>query len=118
METHIGVTYQVRVADYKEGLRWYKTLFNRDPDFIPHEEFAEWEIVNGAWLQVAKGEATIGNGPIRLGIQDIHSERKRLMKSLNIKIEEVNTREGVPAAWCTFNDPYGNLVGLFQELDG
>jgi hypothetical protein len=117
MRKHIGVTIQVRVTNYEEGLRWYKTLFDRDPDFIPHEDFAEWEIVKSTWLQVAKGKPSIGNGPLRLGIQDIHSERERLMKALHIKIEEVNTREGVPAAWCTFNDPYGNLVGLFQELD-
>ncbi|MGG4170081.1 VOC family protein [Rossellomorea vietnamensis] len=117
MSTHIGVTFQVRVTDYKEGLSWYKELFNRDPDFIPHEDFAEWEIVKNTWLQVAKGEPAVGNGPLRLGVHDIYSERERLMKSLNTTIEEVQTREGVPAAWCTFSDPYGNSVGLFEELD-
>ncbi|TLS36165.1 VOC family protein [Pseudalkalibacillus caeni] len=117
MQTHTGVTFQVRVADYDQGKKWYEQLFNRRPDFIPHADFAEWEIVKGAWLQVAKGEPTKGNGPLRVGVKDIHSERERLMNVLDIEIEEVNTREDVPAAWCTFNDPDGNRVGLFQELE-
>lgn len=38
------------------------------------------------------------------------------MRELDIEIEEVQTREGVPAAWCTFEDPFGNRIGLYQEL--
>ncbi|WP_408009782.1 VOC family protein [Pseudalkalibacillus sp. A8] len=38
------------------------------------------------------------------------------MEKLGIEIEEVNTREGVPAAWLTFEDPDGNLIGLFEDL--
>ena len=117
MLNYSGVTFQVRVTDYQEGFKWYKTLFNRDPDFIPHEDFAEWEIVKDTWLQVAKGEPAKGNGPMRLGVQDIYSERERLMKSLDMRMEEVQTREGVPAAWCSFSDPFGNLIGLFEELE-
>jgi predicted enzyme related to lactoylglutathione lyase len=111
-----GVTFQVRISDYEEGMLWYEKLFNRKPDFIPHEDFAEWEITKGAWLQVAKGIPTNGNGPLRLGVKDIKNERKRLIDELNIAIEDVNTREGVPAAWCTFEDPYGNRIGLYQDL--
>ncbi|WP_347551354.1 hypothetical protein ABFG93_05620 [Pseudalkalibacillus hwajinpoensis] len=40
-------------------------------------------------------------------------ERERLINVLEIEIEEVNTREGVPAAWCSFKDPGGNRIGLF-----
>ena len=49
MKSLTGVTFQVRVKNYNEGSKWYEHLFNRKPDFIPHEGFAEWEIVNGAW---------------------------------------------------------------------
>lgn len=112
-----GVTFQVRVSNYEKGIKWYKTLLNRQPDFIPHEDFAEWELLSRTWLQVAKGEPTKGNGPLRLGVEDIYVERKRLISLLEIEIEEVNTREGVPAAWCSFTDPDGNLIGLFQELE-
>ncbi len=111
-----GVTFQVRVSNYEKGMKWYKTLFNRKADFIPHEGFAEWELLKGTWLQVVKGEPTKDNGPLRLGVEDIYVERNRLINQLEIEIEEVNTREGVPAAWCSFKDPDGNRLGLFQEL--
>ncbi|WP_164669770.1 VOC family protein [Virgibacillus doumboii] len=116
MGKNTGVTFQVRIADYEQGMGWYEKLFNRKPDFIPHEDFAEWEIVPDAWLQVAKGNPTEGNGPLRLGVEDIEKERERLMNELDIEIESVNTREGVPAAWCSFEDPYGNRIGLYQDL--
>lgn len=97
-------------------MKWYKNLFDRKPDFVPHEGFAEWEIVPNTWLQVAKGQPTIGSGPLRLGVENIEAERERLMEALNFKIEEINSREGVPAIWCSFEDPYGNKIGLYQAL--
>ena len=54
MRNHLGgdlmifeITAQVRVKNFNEGQKWYITLFNRKPDFIPHEGFAEWEIISG-----------------------------------------------------------------------
>ncbi|MGP4081208.1 VOC family protein [Pseudalkalibacillus sp. R45] len=111
-----GVTFQVRVKDFEKGMEWYGVLFNRKPDFIPHEGFAEWELLQDTWIQLAEGTPAIGNGPIRIGVTDIKAERKRLMEELGIELEEVNTREGVPAAWLTFEDPDGNLIGLFEDL--
>nr|WP_314728259.1 VOC family protein [Bacillus sp. Marseille-Q3570] len=111
-----GVTFQVRVTDFEKGMKWYGVLFNRQPDFIPHEGFAEWELLQGTWIQVAEGNPAIGNGPIRLGVTDIKAERQRLMDELAIELEQVNTREGVPAAWLTFEDSDGNLIGLFEDL--
>lgn len=112
----LQVTVQVRVADFDEGLRFYEHLLNRPPAFRPHEGFAEWELIPGCWLQVALGEPTPGSGPIRLGVVDIQAERRRLVSQLGVEIGEVQTREGVPAAWCTFSDPWGNRLGLFEEL--
>ncbi|MFD1020538.1 VOC family protein [Thalassobacillus hwangdonensis] len=117
MASLTGITFQVRVTDFEEGIRWYRLLFNRKPDFIPHEDFAEWEMVEGTWLQVAKGKPAEGSGPLRLGVENIKKERSRLMDQLNLELEAVNTREGVPAAWLSFEDPYGNRLGLFQDLE-
>lgn len=75
------MTVQVRVTDIKEGQKWYQTLLNKKPDFIPHEGFAEWELISGCWLQVAEGVPTEGSGPIRLGVTDIEAERDRIKKN-------------------------------------
>jgi hypothetical protein len=116
MNNFTAITFQVRVSDFEEGRKWYEIFLNRKPDFVPHGDFAEWELIPNAWLQVAKGTPTNGNGPLRIGVSDIKSERERLISELNVEIEEVQTRDGVPAAWCTFEDLYGNRIGLFQEL--
>lgn len=47
---------------------------------------------------------------------NIEDERRRIIDVLHIEIEPVNTREGVPAAWCTFSDPEENRVGLYQDF--
>src|SRR5690606_32761614 len=87
------------------------------PDFIPHEGFIEWEVTPGCWLQVAEGTPTEGSGPIRLGVKDMQEERKRLLKELQIEPFEIHSKEGVPVKWCTFEDPWGNLLGLYEYLD-
>lgn len=111
------MTYQVRVSDFTKGLYWYKTLLKREPDFVPHDGFAEWELLPGSWLQVAEGIPAEGCGPLRLGVENIEDEQKRLMNELGVEAFEIHSREEVPVKWATFSDPWGNRVGFFQYID-
>ncbi|MGY3186325.1 VOC family protein [Lysinibacillus sp. TE18511] len=111
------MTTQVRVSNVEEGHKWYETLLNKKPDFIPHDGFVEWELIPGCWLQVAEGNFTEGNGPLRLGVTNIEAERERLIKELNIDNFEIYSRPEVSAKWGTFTDPWGNRLGFFEYLD-
>ncbi|RZT23843.1 MULTISPECIES: VOC family protein [Fictibacillus] len=111
------MTVQVRVSDIIEGQRFYETLLNKEPDFVPHEGFAEWELIPNCWLQVAEGIPTEGSGPIRLGVEDLAAEKKRLMEILKVEEFEIQEREEVPVKWATFSDPWGNQLGLFEYKD-
>jgi len=111
------ITNQVRVTDIQQGQRWYEILLNKKPDFIPHEGFAEWEIIPGYWLQVAEGVPSEGSGPLRLGVTNIIAERDRLVKELGIEKFEIFSREEVTAKWGSFTDPWGNELGFFEYLD-
>ena len=111
------MTIQVRVNDIQKGQLWYETLLKRQPDFIPHEGFIEWEVTSGCWLQIAEGTPAEGSGPIRFGVKEIEIERERLIKELRIESFEIYTKEGVPVKWGTFQDPWGNLLGLYEYLD-
>lgn len=111
------ITNQVRVTDFNEGRRWYETLLNKKPDFIPHDGFVEWEIIPGFWLQVAEGTPSEDSGPLRLGVTDIIAERARLVKELGIDEFEIYSREEVSAKWGTFTDSWGNRLGLYEYLD-
>ncbi|GKV54107.1 hypothetical protein NCCP2222_00540 [Sporosarcina sp. NCCP-2222] len=111
------MTTQVRVSDMREGQEWYKILLNREPDFVPHSGFAEWEIIPGCWLQVSEGVPAVGNGPMRLGVRNLEAERVRLVEQLQIDGFEIFSRPEVSAKWCTFSDPWGNQIGFFEYLD-
>lgn len=109
------ITIQVRVTDFELGSLWYERLLQRPPDFIAHENFIEWEIVPNCWLQVSKGEPAIGSGPLRIGVKNVEKELQRVVTHLQIDPVIIFKREGVPAAWCTFEDPFGNKIGFFEE---
>jgi len=110
------MTTQVRVFNFEQGKKFYEILFNREPDFIPHEGFAEWELIPGCWLQVAEGTPSEASGPLRLGVSSIEAERTRMINELNIEFFDIHSREEVPVKWATFTDPWGNRLGFFEYL--
>ncbi|MCL6452168.1 MAG: VOC family protein [Alicyclobacillus sp.] len=110
------MTIQVRVTDFEAGKHFYQALSQRDPDFIPHEGFAEWEFLPKCWIQVAEGEPAHGSGPLRFGVTDIEKERLRVATELGIQVGEIFSRLEVPVKWCTFEDLWGNRLGFFEEI--
>lgn len=111
------MTIQLRVTDFEQGQKWYETLLNRRPDFMPHEGFAEWEVIPGCWLQVAEGIPSEGSGPLRLAVNNLEAEQERIMKELNVDHFEIYARDEVPVRWGTFSDPWGNQLGFFEYVD-
>ncbi|WP_226577191.1 VOC family protein [Halobacillus litoralis] len=111
------LTNQLRVSNINEGISWYEQLFQKQPDFIPHEGFVEWEMVTGSWLQIAEGVPSKESGPLRLGVTNIEAQRSRVMKDLGVEEFEIHSREEVPVKWGTFLDPWGNSIGFYEYLD-
>jgi len=111
------MTYQVRVTDFKEGQKWYEIFLGKTPDFIPHDGFAEWELIPGCWLQVAEGIPSEGSGPLRLAVKDIKAEKERLFRELDVENFEIFSRTEVPVTWASFTDPWGNRIGLFEYIN-
>ncbi|GEL77839.1 VOC family protein [Tenuibacillus multivorans] len=111
------LTIQFRVSDFKEGRKFYEGFFQREPDFVPHDGIAEWEIIPGSWLQLAEGTPAKGSGPLRLGVTDIEAARDRMVNDFGVNHFEFNSREEVPVKWATFVDPWGNGLGFFEYLD-
>lgn len=111
------MTYQVRVTDFKEGQKWYEIFLGKTSDFIPHDGFAEWELIPGCWLQVAEGIPSEGSGPLRLAVKDIKAEKERLFRELDVENFEIFSRTEVPVKWASFTDPWGNRIGLFEYIN-
>lgn len=53
-------------------------------------------------------------GRLRLGVVDLSGERKRFIDELEIDTTEIEKLEAT--AWFNFRDPWGNRIGLFQDL--
>ena len=109
------VTAEYRVTDMAQARDFYGMLFGRDPDFEASSIFVEWEVVPGYWLQLRQTDRVSCAGPVRFRVDDVEAERARLMDELGVEIDAVTRVEGV-VAFCTFPDPFGNPLGLLQDL--
>ncbi len=112
-----GSTMQVYVTDISAGEAWYTRLLGTPPHFVPESRVREWEIVAGNWLLVVEVEPdqTWRGGRLRLGVADIERAREELAAALSIPVSPVDRIAGA-AAWCDFDDPWGNRLGFFQDL--
>ena len=109
-----GVTLVVGVSDMAEALRFYGQLFGRPPDFVLDEDFQEYEVVPGMWYQLTTRVPPGRARRVRFGVSDIATERRALVEQ-GVELSEVTGEPGV-VGWCQFNDPFGNPLGLFQDL--
>ena len=70
------VTVQVYVptGDIARARSFYTTLFGREPEFAPHDDFLEWSPIAGqeCWLQVsAKEDAAPMLNRVRFRVLDV-----------------------------------------------
>lgn len=114
-----GFTIQVYVKNIKGARLWYERLIGRKPDSAPFPEFLEWEIVSDFWFQVVEKKrikVLRQNRRMRFGVSDIERERTRVAERMKVKVTEVEGLAGI-VKWCNFEDPWGNKLGLFQDLE-
>jgi len=111
----LGFTIQLRVPDIAAGRAFYEQLIGREPDLSPHDDFHEWELQPAAWLQLGEREV-LPAYPLRFGVNDIAAEVAQMPARFGITCSEIGE---VPALvlWCNFNDPWGNQLGFYQDLN-
>jgi len=109
------ITAEYRVRDMACALDFCGALFGRGPDFRASDTFVEWELVPGSWFQIRETPETGTAGPLRWRVDDVEAERQRLIETHGLAIDPVTRVEGV-VAYCTFTDPFGNPLGLLQDL--
>lgn len=109
-----GVTVQFLVPELEAATEFYSRLFGRRPDFEPHDDFVEWEVVANVWLQVGEGEPRPAC-PVRLRAEDIDAECLWVNRELGVRCSRVTRIPGL-VAFCNFSDPWGNNLGFYQRL--
>ena len=110
-----SVTMQVRVPDAAEAAGWYEGLLGRPADIAPSDDIHEWQLVPDCWLQVLTARPKPTAARMRFGVGDIRGEIARLETDLGVTASDIQSFGGL-VAWCDFADPYGNPIGLFQDL--
>jgi catechol 2,3-dioxygenase-like lactoylglutathione lyase family enzyme len=110
----VGLTIQLLVGDFDAATFWYTRLMGRAPDFV-FSDFKEWEVVPDTWLQITASKNPGQSSRLRLGVRNIVQEKERLAEEFGIETTEIEKIEGA-AARCNFQDPWGNRIGLFQDL--
>jgi catechol 2,3-dioxygenase-like lactoylglutathione lyase family enzyme len=105
----------VAVSDNQAGRSWYTKLFGREPDHNPMPNLIEWQVTDGAWVQVTEDPQRGGNGMLNLAVSDIEEGARELHEMGLAAGEIVDANKGVRL--CPFTDPDSNkiqLVGNFR----
>lgn len=113
-----------QVSDIDQSLNWYKKWLG-EPDVIPMEGMAEYQIAPNAWLQlflyypkqnqVAPSDENSDNRPsaIVIGVEDIHLTQKTLQDN-GIEVSDIADYEVVLT--IDVFDPDGNQITFVQEV--
>jgi catechol 2,3-dioxygenase-like lactoylglutathione lyase family enzyme len=113
-----GMTVQLHVANGTEARAWYERLLGRPPDVRPDADdtFVEWHFQPGYWeLHIVQSDQPgTQQGRLRLGVREVEAARHSLVDS-GLEVTEVEELPRV-VRWCNFDDPWGNRLGLYQDL--
>ena len=102
-----------QVSDIEKSLLWYKKWLG-EPDVVPMEGVAEYELNKDVWLQLSyEGTEKIEKSSIIIGIEDIKS-CKQILGDNGIETGEIQDYEVVLV--FDIHDPDGNRISFVQEL--
>jgi hypothetical protein len=111
-----GLTIAVHAGARDEALAFYSALIGRDPDLGPDPDFYEWEISPGAWLQLATGRTDINPSSFRLRLQVEDLEASvALLRAKGFEPGDIKLLPGL-VAFANLTDPWGNPLGVYQDL--
>jgi len=104
----------IPVNNFQESLTWYKRLIGRDPDVVPMEGIAEWQIVGNAWVQVAIDPDRAGNTTLVICVNDLEAQCKSCSAS-NLPIGEIEEYPEI-IKMAEIIDPEGNKISFVQDI--
>ncbi|MCK2244580.1 MULTISPECIES: VOC family protein [unclassified Crossiella] len=104
----------VAVADFEAAQSWYSKLFGREPDVVPTEGIAEWQLAPNAWVQLTENPDRAGKSSVVIGVRDLAAQVKSV-ESAGFTPGAVEEYPGIVKTSTIF-DPEGNEVTFVEEL--
>jgi predicted enzyme related to lactoylglutathione lyase len=102
------------VTDIGAAVAWYQRLFGREPDVLPNEREAMWQVVETGSVYLVEDPDRAGNSATTMFVDDLDAELAAIERR-GIPRPEIKTAAGLFRA-TTFIDPDGNRVQLGQSL--
>lgn len=100
----------VAVSDIDRSGAWYSALFGRPADNNPMPILLEWQVKDGAWVQITVDEARAGTSMLNLAVSDLQGEREQLEARGVSSGDIVDASKGVQLS--ALSDPDGNAITL------
>ena len=111
-----AVMPSLAVKDFDASLDWYTKLFDREPDRRPMDGTVEWDLCDGAGLQLSTSTET-PVATVIVGVDDLEATLESLSQR---GVGTANQPFTVPSGQfrlCILADPAGNSLVLSQTLD-
>ncbi|WP_293268455.1 VOC family protein [Neptunomonas sp.] len=109
-----SVVSVIPVKNFELTLEWYRKLFGRDPDVVPMEGIAEWQLVENAWIQVSIDPERAGSTTVVIGVNDIE-EQSKAFSDANLPIGEIVEYPEI-IKMAEIIDPEGNKISFVQDI--
>ncbi len=110
----INVTSVVPVKDFEASFNWYQTFFGREPDVVPMEGIAEWQLAENAWVQVSVDPDRAGSTSVVICVKDVEAQHAAL-SSLNLTVGEIVEYPDI-IKMVEIVDPDGNKISFVQDI--
>ena len=109
-----GVIPVIPVNEFDKALDFYIRLFKKKPDIVPIDGVAEWQLLQGAWIQLSVDPVRAGSTTVVITVDDIEAQYQ-FCKSNNLTIGEVVEYPEV-IKLAELIDPEGNKVSFVQDI--
>jgi catechol 2,3-dioxygenase-like lactoylglutathione lyase family enzyme len=94
----------IPVTDYAAARPWYERLLGREPDLLPHDTEAAWQLTETAWVYIVEDAERAGRGMVTILVEDVDAWVDNADESI----------PGVRRAEIT--DPDGNRIQFGQPI--
>lgn len=110
-----GLVGTVAVSDLLRSIEWYSLILEREPDSLPVDGLAQWDLSESGHLQLLTDSGRAGHSVVTLSVTDVYGWAARAPRT-DLDLSDV-TDVDVDAEFartCTLTDPDGNTFVLAE----
>ena len=103
----------VAVSDFETARPWYEALFGRQPDMLPTEGEAVWQVTAFGSVYVTVSPARAGSALVTIAVSNL-DEHAAALASRGLYLEE-QAADSIALRQLTITDADGNCIKFFGD---